>query len=119
MTAQSIKMIRYLVAYVFIISGLMKIFSEGLGGFFISLGLPFPMQLMYLVAVTEIICGGLLLANKWVKTATIPLLCIMVAALILTKIPALKGSVMEFAFDARLDIVMIGLLMILYNRYPK
>lgn len=111
----SMNFIRYSVAYVFIISGLMKIVSEELATTFINLGLPYPIYFMYLVALTEIVCGGFILANKKVRTATIPLILIMIAAIILTKIPLLHGDLLSFAFHARLDIVMLFLLLILYK----
>lgn len=62
-----IKAIRYLVAYVFLISGIMKLISEDLGNYFTSLGLSYPIQIMYFVAITEIVCGIFILANKWIK----------------------------------------------------
>jgi putative oxidoreductase len=112
-------LIRYSVAFVFITSGLMKLISEELGNTFVGLGLPYPIYFMYVVALTEIICGGLILANKHVKTASIPLILIMVAALILTKLPILHSGLISFAFNARLDIVMLALLAILYKSSYK
>lgn len=110
------QLIRYVVAYVFIISGAMLVISPELGSFFISLKLlPFPLYMMYLVAVLEVLCGGLILANKEVKNATIPLIIIMVGALLLAKIPMLHAGFLEFAFAARIDIVMLVLLVILYR----
>lgn len=111
-----IHLIRYSVAYVFITSGVMKLVSDELGNYFISLGLPFPLYLMYFVSLIEIICGILILANKQVKNAAIPLITIMIAALLLTKIPLLHTGFMPFAFNARLDIIMLVLLFILYKR---
>ncbi|WP_102273156.1 DoxX family protein [Cytobacillus massiliigabonensis] len=112
----AIHLIRYLVAYVFITSGVMKLVSDELGSYFISLGLPFPLYLMYAVSLIEIICGILILANKQVKNAAIPLISIMIAALLLTKIPILHTGFIPFAFNARLDIIMLVLLFILYKR---
>lgn len=112
----NINAIRYLIAYVFLSSGFMKIFSEELGNYFSSLGLPYPTLFMYFVAITEIVCGIFILVNKWVKTAVIPLMGIMVAAIILTKLPDLHLNIVAFAFNARLDIIMLTLLTILYTR---
>ncbi|WP_419392842.1 hypothetical protein [Cytobacillus praedii] len=56
------------------------------------------------------------MANKQVKNATIPLITIMAAALLLTKIPLLHTGFMPFAFNARLDLIMLVLLFILYKR---
>lgn len=113
------KLLRYVVAYVFITSGIMKLTSAELGSYFISLGLPFPLYMMYAVAITELICGALLLANKRVKHATIPLIAIMIAAFLLTKVPILHSGFMPFAFSARLDIIMLVLLFILHTRNQR
>ncbi|MFZ7945763.1 MULTISPECIES: DoxX family protein [Bacillaceae] len=115
----TIKLIRYVVAYVFIISGLMKLISTELAQVFLNLGLPYPHILLNVVIILEIGCGILILGNKAVKNAVIPLIAIMIAALLLTKLPVLKTGVFQFAFNARLDIVMLALLVILYNRSLK
>lgn len=109
-------LIRYLVAYVFLTSGIMKLVSSELGNYFIHLGLPFPLKMMYIVAFFEIVCGLLILFNKVVKKATIPLIVIMIAAFLLTKVPILHTGFLQFAFNARLDIIMLILLFILYTR---
>lgn len=108
--------IRYSVAFVFITSGLMKFLSEELVNTFIGLGLPYPVYFMHIVALVEIICGLLIAANKHVRNAAIPLILIMVAAIILTKVPLLPSGLVFFAFSARLDIVMLILLAILYKK---
>ncbi|MCH1624098.1 DoxX family protein [Ferdinandcohnia quinoae] len=110
------KLIRYVVAYVFIISGMMIVLSPELGNFFISLEiLPYPQYMMYLVAILEVLCGALIMVNKEVKNATIPLIIIMIGALLFAKIPMLHSGFFEFAFAARIDIVMLALLIILYR----
>lgn len=114
-----LQFIRYVVAYVFIASGIMKIISVELGQYFLSLGLPYPIYFKYVVVILEIGCGIIILLNKRVKFATIPLIAIMIGAILLTKIPLLHTSFMEFAFQARLDIVMLVLLFILYNHYHR
>ncbi|PWA11981.1 hypothetical protein DCC39_08595 [Pueribacillus theae] len=113
----TLKLIRYVVAYVFITSGIMKLLDAELSSFFVSLGLPFPM--MYTVAFFEIICGAFILLNKNIKNATIPLIIIMIAAFLLTKVPILHSGFLQFAFDARLDITMLILLFILYNSHYR
>ncbi|MHC0038366.1 DoxX family protein [Pseudoneobacillus sp. C159] len=109
------KLLRYVVAYVYITSGLMKLISVDLQNYFMSLGLPSSLHLMYIVAIIEIVCGGLLISNKWIRQATIPLIVIMIAAILLTKVPLLHTGFMHFAFNARLDIVMLVLLVILFT----
>lgn len=93
--------------------------SSELGNHFISLGLPYPLKTMYVVALLEVICGILLIVNKGVKKAVIPLIIIMVAALLLTKVPYLHNGFLDFAFHARLDLVMLILLVVLSNQYSK
>jgi putative oxidoreductase len=94
----------------------MKLISADLQNYFLSLELPYPHQVMYLVAIVELICGILILVNKEVKKATIPLIIIMIGAFLITKVPVLHSGFMPFAFNARLDIIMLVLLFILYSR---
>lgn len=94
----------------------MKILSAELGSYFMSLGLPYPIILMHIIAIIEIICGIFILLGKSVKNASIPLLVIMIGALLLTKVPLLHTGFLHFAFHARLDIVMLILLYILYSK---
>ncbi|MBO0961906.1 DoxX family protein [Neobacillus sp. MM2021_6] len=114
-----IKFIRYAVAYVFIISGLMKLMSAELANGFLHLGLPYPHIMLHVIVALEIGCGMFILLNIAVKNAVIPLIAIMIAALLLTKLPSIHTGILQFAFNARLDIVMLVLLVILYNRYPN
>ncbi len=114
-----ITLVRWAIAYVFIVSGAMKWMNQELAGTFIQLRLPYPEKLMLAVAVTEVVCGILILINKGARLAAVPLMGIMVAALILTKIPLISSGFMQFAFAARLDIVMILLLFVLYNHRGK
>jgi putative oxidoreductase len=115
-SVSTIKLLRYSVSYVFIISGLMKLISADLQNYFLSLGLPYSHQVMYLVAFVELICGVSILANRGVKKAAIPLIIIMIGAILITKVPVLHSGFMPFAFNARLDIIMLVLLFILYSR---
>ncbi|MEH7379282.1 DoxX family protein [Bacillus sp. JJ1533] len=118
-TFSSMKLIHYSVAYVFIAAGALKLLSNELSATFMNLPLPAPVMVMYIVAILEIICGILIAINKEVKKATIPLLVIIIAAILLVKIPILHTGFLQFAFAARLDIVMLALLYILYNSHQK
>ncbi|MGG0718279.1 DoxX family protein [Robertmurraya massiliosenegalensis] len=113
----TMNLVRYSVGYVFTISGLMKLVNTEMSHTFIDLGLPFPLYFMYVLALTEVICGLLILAKKHVRTASIPLILIMIAALILTKFPLLHQGILTFAFQARLDLVMLALVAILYKSH--
>ncbi|MCH6267060.1 MULTISPECIES: DoxX family protein [Neobacillus] len=114
----TMNLLRYSVAYVFIISGLMKLLNTDLANYFLSLGLPYPQLMLKLVILLEIGCGALILAGKAVKNAVIPLIAIMIAAILLTKLPTINTGLLQFAFNARLDIVMLVLLIALYKRNP-
>ncbi|RPF51052.1 DoxX family protein [Aquisalibacillus elongatus] len=111
------QLVRYLVGFVFIVSALMKIVGEGLGGYFTNLGFPSPITFMYVVAITEIIFGLLILLNRYVKLSTIPLMVVIIGALVITKLPMLHEGIIHTLFHARLDIVMLGLLFLLYQQY--
>lgn len=115
----AISWIRYVVAYVFITSGIMKLVSSEIARNFLSLDLPFPKYLLYVVIILEIGCGILIIFEHKVKQAVIPLMAIMIGAILLTKVPTLHSGFFHFAFQARLDIVMFVLLVILYYKYPK
>lgn len=116
---QAITAIRFIVAYVFVVSGVMKFVSAELSNFFISLGFPYPIYFKNILGFVEIICGIFLLVNYRVKSASIPLIFIMIGALITTKLPLIKTSMINFAFQARLDIVVLILLIILFNYYHR
>lgn len=109
------KFVRYAVAYVFIVSGIMKFASPDLSAAFTSLGLPYPLQLMQATAVAEILCGGLIALGRHTRIATCALLVIMAGAIVLTKVPLLQEGLLHFLFSARLDIVMVLLLAVLYS----
>jgi putative oxidoreductase len=96
----------------------MKIFSNQLANSFLGLGLPYPHLILNVVILLEILCGILILVNKSVKNAVIPLIGIMIAAILLTKVPMMQTDLLQFAFNARLDIVMLILLIILYKNSP-
>jgi putative oxidoreductase len=103
----------YIVGFIFITSGMMKLLEADLVNFF-NLGLPSPTTIAFLVAITEIGCGSLIIAKLYVKQATIPLLVIMAGAVYLTKFPILiNQGILVFAFQSRLDIAVIILLLIL------
>ena len=118
MSFSTMGLIRYAVAYVFIVSGLMKLLNAETANHFLGLGLPYPDRMLQLVIILEIGCGIFILLNRSVKTAAIPLIAIMIAAILITKLPSLNTGFLQFAFNAKLDIVMLVLLIILYMRNP-
>jgi putative oxidoreductase len=109
----------YAVGYVFITSGIMKLVMPSFINNFINLGLPSPGTTLFLVAIVEIGCGALIAGGMYVRKATIPLLVIMAGAIFYHKLPILmEKGLLSFAFEARLDIVMIILLLLLYKHVP-
>ncbi len=110
------KWIRYAVGYVFITSGVVKLLAPEFKQIFSHLGIPSPSTMLFLVAMIEIICGMLIVANMYVKRATIPLIFIMIGALAIAKLPLLLNKdLLSFAFESRLDIVMLILLVIVWR----
>ncbi len=110
------QIIRYVVGYVFITAALMKLVFADFTSAFAGFGIPFPEMAVLVVGLTELIAGLLIISNYYVKKAVIPLLIIIISALILTKVPLLSSGFFQFAFEARLDIVMLFLLYILWKK---
>ncbi|MFD2706559.1 DoxX family protein [Salibacterium lacus] len=106
---------RFLTAFVFIVSGCMKLLNPGMLS---GMELPFPTAVMTAAAWVEIGCGVLLVLNKHVKNACILLLVIILGAIILTKVPLIESGFLLFLFEARLDIVMLSLLVLLFYKHP-
>ncbi len=113
---QTYKWICYAIGYVFITSGIMKLVVSDFRGMFANMGLPFPEATLFLVAIVEIGCGVLIVARLYIHLAVPPLLLIMLGALYFSKLPTLfnKGF-LSFAFEARLDIVMFILLLLVWQ----
>ncbi|WP_138419114.1 DoxX family protein [Aquibacillus sediminis] len=105
--------IHYLIAYVFLAAGILKWVSPNFVTIFANLGLPFPQVTVLIVATVEIIAASLILFNLYVKQAAISLVIIMIVAILLSKMPILfNQGILTFAFEARLDIVMLTLLLV-------
>ncbi|WP_238021111.1 DoxX family protein [Oceanobacillus jordanicus] len=106
----------YAIGFVFIISGMMKLVDGDFRGMFASMGLPFPEATLFLVAVVELGCGILIAGRLYIHLAVPPLLLIMFGALYFSKLPTLfNEGVLSFAFAARLDIVMLILLLLVWQ----
>lgn len=106
----------YAAGFVFIASGTLKFLDGSFKGMFLQLGLPFPETTLFLVALVEFGCGMLLIGRMYVHLAVPPLILIMLGALYITKIPVLLNEgVFKFAFEARLDIVMLILLLLIWQ----
>ncbi len=111
------KWIYYVVGYVFITSGVMKLLIADFKVTFINLGFTFPIATLWLVALAEVACGMLLIGKLYVKQAAVVLGAIMISAILITKIPIfLTQGILTFAFEARLDIVMLVLLILIWKK---
>ncbi|MGJ9459157.1 DoxX family protein [Oceanobacillus sp. CF4.6] len=111
------KWICYCIGYVFIVSSIMKLINGDFKGSFMSIGLPFPELTLFLVAITELACGMLIVGRMYMKLAVPPLIFIMLGALYFTKIPVLwTDGLLTFAMNARLDIVMLILLLLIWQQ---
>ncbi|WP_170848278.1 DoxX family membrane protein [Lentibacillus halodurans] len=113
------KWICYAVGYVFLTSGILKLVVSDFKATFMSVGLPFPETTLFLVAITEIACSAFILGRLYVKQAVALLILIILGAIFLTKLPILMNQgFLQFAFEARLDIVMLILLLLLWQHRP-
>ena len=120
MHGQVTKWICYAAGYVFITSGVMKLVVPGFKGMFASLGLPFPEITLFIVAILELACGMLIASRMYIKQAAPPLILIMIVAIILTKVPMISSNgFLSFAFEARLDIVVLILLILIWKYVPS
>lgn len=116
--SQLIRWVRYAIGYVFIATGIVSLLVPSFQMMFINLGIPFPEMTFLLVAFIEILCGSLIVAGMYLHYATVPLIVIMIGALVLTKLPIfINEGIFLFALEARLDIVMLILLVSLWRHY--
>jgi putative oxidoreductase len=106
----AVLLLRIMAGAVFLSEGIQKfLFPDERGtGRFIKIGLPQPEFLGTAVPSLEILCGILLLVGLFTRLAAIPLLVIMIAAIISTKIPILMNEgFWEMAHAIRTDWSML------------
>ena len=86
-------LVRIIAGIIFLTEGTLKFVYPGeLGaGRFEHIGLPVPHVLAPIVAALEIAAGAALLFNVYAGQAAILLLCVIVTAIVTTKIPILIG----------------------------
>lgn len=110
------KWIYYAVGYVFVTSGIAKLVVGDFKTMFANLGIPFPAASLFIIALLELGCGMLLAGNMFVKYALIPLIIIICGAILITKLPILfSNGILDFAFQSRLDFVLLILLLLLWR----
>jgi putative oxidoreductase len=117
-------LIRIIVGIVFLTEGILKfMLPDELGaGRFAHIGLPMPQLLAPAVGIVEIISGAAVLLNLYTGEAAVLLLCVIITALVTTKIPILMGhplghfgvpksvthtGILAFLHEARTDLAML------------
>ncbi len=117
-------LIRIAAGMVFITEGVLKFLYPGeLGaGRFARIGLPWPHLLAPVVGALEMAAGAAVLLNLYAGDAAVVLLCIILTALVTTKLPILLGhavgpfgvpksaehhGVLGFVHEARTDLAML------------
>ena len=117
-------LVRIIVGIVFLTEGILKfMLPDELGaGRFAHIGLPTPHVLAPVVGIVEIISGAAVILNLYTGEAAVLLLCVIVTALITTKVPILLGhalgrfgvpksaahtGVLAFLHEARTDLAML------------
>lgn len=115
---QVYRWVRFAIGYVFITSGIVKLLVPSFQEVFANLGIPYANISLFLLAMIEIICGTLIIANMYVKYVTVTLTVIMVGAIIIAKLPVLfQDGILSFLFESRLDVTMLILLVILWRKH--
>lgn len=110
--------VRFVIGYVFITSGVVKLLVPSFLELFANLGFPYPSIFLFLLAIVEIICGTLIIANMYVKYVTITLTIIMIGAISFVKLPILiNEGILSFLFESRLDFAMLILLVLLWRQH--
>ncbi|HEY3706436.1 MAG TPA: DoxX family protein [Terracidiphilus sp.] len=117
-------LVRLIVGIVFLTEGILKFLQpEELGaGRFARIGLPAAHVLGPTVGFVEIISGAAVILNLYTGEAAVLLLCVIVTALVTTKVPILLGhsvwhfgvaksaahtGVLGFVHEARTDLAML------------
>jgi uncharacterized membrane protein YphA (DoxX/SURF4 family) len=117
-------LVRIIVGIVFLTEGILKFtLSDELGaGRFAHIGLPMPHLLALVVGIVEIASGTAVILNIYTGEAAVLLLCVILTALVTTKLPILVGhaigrfglaksvahtGILGFLHEARVDLAML------------
>lgn len=106
----AVALIRLMVGLVFVSEGIQKfLFPAEVGaGRFAKIGFDSPELLAQVVACLEIACGSLVLLGLATRLAVLPLIVIMLAAIVTTKVPILQEQgLWKMAHEARTDWSML------------
>ncbi|GAA0335343.1 DoxX family protein [Oceanobacillus sp. FSL W7-1293] len=111
------KLICYVVGFVFLVSGLMKFVDLSMVSSFEQMGVPLSNFVYFFVALFEVMAGMLLIGRIFIHISLIPLIFIMLGALFFTKLPILTGDgIFAFLFASRLDLTLLILLIFLWTQ---
>jgi len=124
-------LIRIIIGVVFITEGLLKLLWPELGGGrFENLGLPMATSVANFVGIIEIASGISMVFNFFAGDAAMLLLCVIIPAIVMTKIPILLGHAflwfplpplahygfMSFLHESHTDLlVLFGLVAVLLD----
>src|SRR5580658_4334511 len=113
----SILLIRLAVGLIFFTQGILKFSDPNMGVVrFTRIGFPYPYFTARFVGTFEIVCGLLVLILLWTRASAVPLLIVICAAIVTTKLPELSRAYQGFWFmvsDARTDFAMLCSLLFL------
>ncbi|MFD1066715.1 DoxX family protein [Oceanobacillus locisalsi] len=112
-----LKLICYVIGFVFLVSGLMKFIDLSMVNSFDQMGIPLSNYVYFFVALFEVMAGMLLIGRIFIHICLIPLIFILLGAIFFTKIPVLTNEGMfAFLFASRLDITLLILLAFLWTK---
>jgi uncharacterized membrane protein YphA (DoxX/SURF4 family) len=91
---RTLPLVRLMVGIVFVSEGLQKFLLPAARGpgRFAEIGFPAPEFFGFGVGTVEVVCGVLVLLGLYTRWAAVPLIVIMLAALVTTKLPILLGE---------------------------
>jgi putative oxidoreductase len=128
-------LMRLIIGAVFVTEGLLKLLWPELGsGRFEHLGIPMAGQVASFVGIIEVGAGASMIFNFFAGDCALLLLCVIIPAIVMTKIPILLGSrflwfdppplahygFLSFMHESRTDLlVLFGLVAILLDSGVK
>ncbi|MBX9768638.1 MAG: DoxX family protein [Bdellovibrionales bacterium] len=106
-------LIRFSIGYLFFQSGWAKLHTlDGVTTYFTDLGLPFPMVMAPLVAVTEFLCGLFIIGGLLTRLASFPMIFTMIVAILTAKRDEIETLSDLFALSEYL--LAVGLLVLVF-----
>ena len=111
--------LRVFIGFLFIIPGFMKLFNpEGIIGMLAGLGFPAAGFFGWLVLLTELLFGGLVLLGWKLRWTIWPLFIVLLVAILVVHLPALSAATMgSFLFHVLGLAVLLSLFFTGGGRY--